>query len=168
MASRDTSGASAPEANRASRGKASIIRATTQQQQSTKGPAQLTRSKTTEMAHASATSRACGYQAASKAVVTKPELAAPKESTQNDDNYVYIRVGRENMAPVDNGLTETVQDQVFQNAGPQYAAPVLFTVLVQPPEPRHSSGVEIPAHDIPRVSRSCSLADVVTRSWTRY
>ena len=32
-------------------------------------------------------------------------------------------------------------------------------------QPHHSSGVEIPAPFIPRVSRSCSLADVMTRSW---
>ena len=31
-------------------------------------------------------------------------------------------------------------------------------------QPRHSSGVEIPAPFIPRVSRSCSLANVVRRS----
>ena len=36
------------------------------------------------------------------------------------------------MAPVDNGLTETVQHQVSHSAGPQNAATVLRTVPVQP------------------------------------
>ena len=81
-----------------------------QQQQSTNRSDQNTRSKTTGMAPASATPRASGYQTASKAVVTKTEPAATEASTQNDD-YVYIRVPRENMATVDNGLTETGQHQ---------------------------------------------------------
>ena len=84
------------------------------------------------MAPASATPRASGYQTASRAVVTKTEPAAPEESTQNDEDYVYIRVLGEKMAPVDNGLTETVQHQVSHGAGPQNAAPVLHTVPVQP------------------------------------
>ena len=86
-----------------------MTRATTQQQKSTNGPAQHTRSKTTGMAPASATPRASGYQAALKVVITKTEPAAPEASTKNDEDYVYIHVGRENMAPVDNGLAETVQ-----------------------------------------------------------
>ena len=65
-------------------------------------------------------------------MVTKTEPAAPEASTQNDEDYVYIRVPREKMAPVDNGLTETVQHQVSQSAGPQNAPPVLHTVAVQP------------------------------------
>ena len=68
---------------------------------------------------------------ASKAVVTETEPA--EASTQNDDNYVYIRVPREKTMPVDNGFTETVQHQVSQSAGPQNAAPVLHSVPVQPP-----------------------------------
>ena len=103
----------------------------TQHQQSTNGSAQHTRSKTTGMAPASANPRASGYQTASKAVVTKTEPAAPEASTQNDEDYVYIRVPRK-MAPVDNGLTETVQHQVSHSDGPQNAAPVLHTVPVQP------------------------------------
>ena len=61
--------------------------------------------------------------------------AAPEASTQNDDHYEYIRVPREKMAPVNNGLTETVQHQVSDSAGPQNAAPVLHSVPVQPPAP---------------------------------
>ena len=45
---------------------------------------------------------------------------------------MYISVPREKMAPVDNGLTETVQHQFSQSAGPHNAAPVLHTVPVQP------------------------------------
>ena len=101
--------------------------------QSTKGHAQHTRSKTTGMAPASATPRAGEYQTASKAVVTESEPTAPEASTQNDDGYVYICVSRDNMAPVDNGRTETVQHQVFQSAEPHNAAPVLHSVPVQPP-----------------------------------
>ena len=61
------------------------------------------------MAPASATPRASGYKTTSKAVVTETEPAAPEASTQNDDAYVHICVQRENMMPVDNGLTETVK-----------------------------------------------------------
>ena len=104
-----------------------------QQQQSTNGPAQHTRSKTTGMAPVSATPRASGHQTASKEVITKTEPAAPEASTQNDEDYVYIRVPRENMVPVDNRLTETVQHQVSQSARPQYEAPVIHSVPVQPP-----------------------------------
>ena len=103
-----------------------------QQQQSTNGSAQHTWSKTTGMAPASAIPQASGYQTASKAVITKTELAALEASTQNDEDYVYIRVPREKMASVDNGHTETVQHQVSQSAGPQNVAPVLHTVPVQP------------------------------------
>ena len=80
----------------------------TQQQQCTNGPAQHTRRITNGMAPASTTHLASGYQTASKAAVPKTEPAAPGTSTQNDEVYVYIRVPREKMAPVDNGLTETV------------------------------------------------------------
>ena len=104
------------------------------QQQSTSGPAQHTRSKTTGMAPATATPRASAYKTALKAVVTETEPAAPEPSWQNDD-YVCIRVPRERMAPMDYGLTETVQHQVSQSAGPQNAAPVLHSVPVQLPAP---------------------------------
>ena len=104
-----------------------------QQQQFPSGPAQRTRSKTTGMARASATPRAGAYKTASKAVVTETEPAAPEPSRQNDDDCVYIRVPWEMMAPVDYGLTETVQHQVPHNAGPQNAAPVLHSVPVQLP-----------------------------------
>ena len=75
------------------------------------------------------------YKTASKAVVTETEPAAPEPSRRNDDDYVYIRVPRERMAPVDYGLTETVQHQVPQSAGPQNATPVLRSVPVQLPAP---------------------------------
>ena len=48
---------------------------------------------------------ASGYKTASKAVVTGTEPAAPAASTQKDDDYVYIRVSREKVAPVDTGRT---------------------------------------------------------------
>ena len=100
-----------------------------QQQQSTNGLAQHTRSKTTGMAPACATPRASGYKTPSKAVVTEIEPAGPEASTQNDDDYVYMP--RKKMAPVDDGLTETVQRHVSQSAGPQNAAPVLHSVPAQ-------------------------------------
>ena len=87
------------------------------------------------MAPASATPLASAYKTASKAAVTETEPAAPEPTRQNDDDYVYIRVPRERMAPVDYGLTETVQHQVSQSAGPQNAAPVLHSVPVQLPAP---------------------------------
>eukprot|EP00904_Undaria_pinnatifida_P005886 jgi/Undpi1/2427/HiC_scaffold_13.g05808.m1 len=106
-----------------------------QQQQSPSGPAQHNRSKTTGMAPVTATPRASAYKTASKAVVTETEPAAPEPSRQNNDDYVYIRVPREKMAPVDYGLTETVQHQVSQSPGPQNASPVLHSVPVQLPAP---------------------------------
>ena len=87
------------------------------------------------MGPASVTPRASGCKTASKAVVTEIEHAAPEAITLNDDDYVYICVPREKMAPVDNGLTETAQHQVSQTAGPQNAAPVLHSVPVHPPAP---------------------------------
>ena len=86
-----------------------------QQQQSTSGPAQHTRSKTTGMAPASATPRASPYKTASKAVVTETEPAAPEPSRQNDDDYVYIRGPRDRLALVDYGLTEMVQHRMSQS-----------------------------------------------------
>ena len=53
--------------------------------------------------------------------------------TQENDNYVYIRVPREKVAPVDTGLTETVQHHASQSAGPQNAAPVLQSAPVHLP-----------------------------------
>ena len=86
-------------------------------------------------ASATPTAGASGYKTASKAVVTGTEPAAPAASTQKDDDYVYIRVPREKVAPVDTGRTETVQHHVSQSAGPQNAAPVLQSVPVQLPAP---------------------------------
>ena len=103
------------------------------QQQPTSGHAQHTRSKTTGMAFESATPQASAVKTAAKAVVTETELAAAEPSTQNDDDYVYIRVPQERMAPVNYGLTETVQHQVSQSAGSQNEAPVLHSVPVQLP-----------------------------------
>ena len=84
------------------------------------------------MAPAPAARRSSGYQAASKAVVTKTEPAVSEASTQNDKDHEYIRVPREKMAPVDNGLTETVQHQASLSARPQNTAPVVYTALMQP------------------------------------
>ena len=103
-----------------------------QQQQSTNGFAQHTRSKATGVAPASATPRASRYQTASEPVVTKTKPAAPEASTQNDGDYMYICVPCEKMAPVDIGLTDTVQYQVSQGAGLQNTAPVPHTNPVQP------------------------------------
>ena len=64
---------------------------------------------------------------------TEPD--APAASTQKDDDYVYIRVSREKVAPVDTGRTETVQHHVSQSAGPQNAAPVLQSAPMQLPAP---------------------------------
>ena len=58
--------------------------------------------------------------------------AAPAASTEKDD-YVYIRVPQEKVAPVDAGRTETVQQSVSQSVGPQNAASVLQSVPVQLP-----------------------------------
>ena len=54
-----------------------------------------------------------GFKTVSNAVVTGIEPAAPAASTQKNDDYVYIRVPRETLAPVDTGRTETVRHHVF-------------------------------------------------------
>ena len=66
-------------------------------------------------------------------MIGKTEPVACEASTQNDNDYVYICVPRENMAPVEDGLTEMVQHQLSQSARPQNAALVLHFVPVQPP-----------------------------------
>ena len=86
-------------------------------------------------ASATPTAGASGYKTASKAVVTGTEPAAPAASTQKDDDYVYIRVPWEKVAPVDTGRTETVRHHVSQSAGPQNAVPVLQSVPVKLPAP---------------------------------
>ena len=68
-------------------------------------------------------------------MVSGIEPAAPAASTEKDDDYVYIRVPREKVAPVDTGRTETVQHHVSQSAGSLNAAPVLQSVPVQLPAP---------------------------------
>ena len=107
------------------------------QQQSTSGPAQRTRSKATGAAPTSATptAGASGCKTASKAVVTGTEPAAPAASTKKVYDYVYIRVPREEVVPVDTERTETVQHHVSQSAGPQKAAPVVQSAPVQLPAP---------------------------------
>ena len=66
-------------------------------------------------------------------MVTGTGLAAPAASTQNDDDYVYIRVPWEKVAPVDTGRTETVQHHGSQSAGPINSAPVLLSVPLHLP-----------------------------------
>ena len=44
---------------------------------------------------------------------------------------MYIRVPRENVAPVDTGRTQTVQHHVSQRAGRQNGAPVLRSIPVR-------------------------------------
>ena len=50
------------------------------------------------MALVSAIPRASAYKTVSNIVVTEIELDVPEPSTQNDDDYVYIRVPREKTA----------------------------------------------------------------------
>ena len=68
-------------------------------------------------------------------MVTGTEPAATAASTQKVVDYVYIRVSREKMAPVDTERTETVHHHVSQSAGPQNAAQVLQSAPVQLPAP---------------------------------
>ena len=75
------------------------------------------------------------YKTASKAMDTGSEPAVPAASMQKDDDYVYIRVPWEKVAPVDTGRPETVQNHVSKSAGPQNAAPVLQSLPVQLPAP---------------------------------
>ena len=136
-----------------------------QQQQSTSGPTQYTRSKTTGMAPASATPRASAYKTASNALVMETEPVEP--SRQNDD--LYNRVSRKRRAPVINGFIETVQHQVFQISGPRNAAPVLHSVAVRLPAPasQHSCG-DSTAPFYTRVSQSYIRVEVVIRAGIRW
>ena len=114
-------------------------------------------------ASATPTAGASVYKTASKAVVTGIEPAAPAAYTEKDDDYVYIRVPREKVAPVDTGRTETVQQHVSQSARPQKTAPVLqFQCSCR--HPRRSSVLEIPAPFRTRVSQSCNLAGLAIRT----
>ena len=61
--------------------------------------------------------------------------AASESSRQNYDDYVYIRVPRDIIAPVYYGFIKSVQHQVSQIAEPHNAAPVLHYVPVQLPAP---------------------------------
>ena len=83
-----------------------------QQQQSTSGPVQQSRCRTTGTAPAFATRRASAYKTASEAVVAETELAAREPPSQNVDDYMNIGVSREKMVHVDYGRTETVQHRM--------------------------------------------------------
>ena len=74
------------------------------------------------------------------------------------------------MTTVDFGLTETVQHQVSQSAGPQNAAPVQFFTpfWCSCRHPHRSSHMVIPAPFHMRVFRSYSRVDVVIRGWIRW
>ena len=76
--------------------------------------------------------RASGCQAATKSVAAETAPAAHEAFTRNDEAYVYIRVPGEKMAPVGNGLTETVQHEDFHSPGPQNLATYLHAVPMQP------------------------------------
>ena len=65
-------------------------------------------------------------------MLSKTRPAAPETSTQYDDDYVYIRVPREMMAPVNDGFSETLEYLASQSAGPQNATPSNHSVTVQP------------------------------------
>ena len=77
----------------------------------------------------SANNRARGYKTASRGVATEAE-PAPETTTQKHSLYVYMRVLRWKMAPLDNSLTDTMQHHVFQLARQQYAAEVLRCIIV--------------------------------------
>ena len=138
-----------------------------QQQQSTSGPAQHTRSKATGMAPASATPRASGYKTASKAVVTETEPAAPEASTQNGDDYVHICVTQRRWRQWMTGSQRRCSTRFPRALGHRMQNQFFTPFQCSRRHPRPSSGVKTPATFIPRVSRSCSLADVVTRAWIR-
>ena len=87
------------------------------------------------MASASAAPEACGYNTALKAMITENEHGAPEALKQNYDDYVHVRVSRENMRPLDNGLTETVQYQASLSVEPHNAAPGIHSFPVQLPVP---------------------------------
>ena len=67
---------------------------------------------------------------------------------------------------MDGCLTQTVQHRGFQRAWSHNTAPVLHSV--QPQARSSNSGVEILTRSLLRVSRSCSLADLVTQVWIRW
>ena len=115
-------------------------------------------------ASATPTAGASGYKTASEAVVTGIDPTAPAASTEKDDDYEYIHVPREKVAPVDTGCTETVQHHVCQSAGPQKAALVLQSVPVQLPAPAVQQCLQLQAPFRTRVSRSCNSTGLATRA----
>ena len=120
------------------------------------------------MAPASAIPRASGYKIASKVVVTKTEPAAHKASMQNDDDYVYIRVPREKVVPVDSGLTEMVQHRYPRALGHRKQRQFFTPFRCSCRHPRRSSRMVIPAPFHTRVFRSYRWVEVVIRAWIRW
>ena len=139
-----------------------------QQQPSPSGPAQHTRSKTTGMVPATATPRASAHKTASKAVVTETEPAAPEPSRRNDDNYVYIRVPRERMAPVGMGSLRRCSTRCLRALGQRMQRQFFTPFRCSCRHPRRSSHVVIPAPFHTRASQSYSLVEVVIRAWIRW
>ena len=139
VASRDTSIGTAPKASRVRRGKASMARATARSLYSSSSPQAVSLSVPG--------TRQPGWplrlpplelvrtRPPQKRWLRRPNLLRLNHLRRMTMTTVYIRVARERMAPVDYGLTETVQHQVSQSAGPQNAAPVLHSVPVQLPAP---------------------------------
>ena len=112
-------------------------------------------------ASATPTAGASGYKAALKAVVTGTEPAAPAASTLKDD-YLYIRVPREKVAPVD---TESTESTMFLRAlGRKMPHQSFSQFRCSYPHPRRSSVFEITVPFRTRVSRSCSLAGLAIRA----
>ena len=119
-------------------------------------------------ASATPTAGASVYKTASKAMDTGSEPAVPAASMQKDDDYVYIRVPWEKVAPVDTGRPETVQNHVSKSAGPQNAAPVLQSVPVQLPAPASQPCLEDSGTIRTHVSWSCSLVGQAIRASIRW
>ena len=96
-------------------------------------------------ASATPTAGGSGYKTASYAVVTGIEPAATAASTQKVDDYVYIRVPRQKVAPVDTGRTETVQHHFRRALGRQMTHQSFNQFRCSCRHPRRSSVLEIPA-----------------------
>ena len=134
--SKVTGRGAAPKASRVWRGKAPLARATPEPPYRRSRVHNRSRSAYPEQDHRGCP---CVCHPSSEWIpdrlnraITETEPAAPEASTQKDGHYVYvyIRVPREKMVPVDIVLTETVPHQVFQSSGPKIAAPVLHSLLV--------------------------------------
>ena len=135
------------------------------QQQSTNGPAQHTRSKTTGMAPAPL--ELVGTRPPQKRSLRRPNLLRLKRLRRMTTTTCTFACRGRIWRQWIRGSPRWCSTRFPKALGHRMQHEVFTPFRCSRRQPRHSSGVEIPAPVIPRVSWSCSLANVVTRWWIR-